>query len=229
MANTNQQQGSYIMKSFISRIIATIFISLLIAPAYAQVTTAVEAGGVAYPGSYTIADIMDGHITKTFAVDPDAKINITVSIPVIKNNKVLVNDLSGLPGLPVNKSADEKAITNAVIEIPFAVDDFKTGGELDSLAFLDHLSNSLERLTVPPSKQNKSKDSGSFTQGRGLQNQSGCGGYSVGTSLTVTTVSCVFGTISNTYTCQSNPNTGRKDWYITSSYSMPPETACIGW
>ncbi|MCF6225174.1 MAG: hypothetical protein L3J22_02575 [Xanthomonadales bacterium] len=215
------------MKSLITRLTATILFSLLVAPVNAQITTAVEAGGVGYPGSYTIADIVDDHIAKTFAVDPDAKINIIVSIPIIKNNQVLVNDLSGLPGLPVNKSADEEAITNAAIEIPFAVDDFKTGGELDSLAFLDHLSSSLERLTIPSPMQSKSKDSGSFTQGGGLENSSNCGGYSVGTTLTVTTSSCMFGTISNTYTCQSNPATGRNDWYITSSYSLPPDVACI--
>lgn len=211
------------MRSLITRITATILFSLLVASANAQITTAVEAGGVGYPGSYTIADIVDDHIAKTFEADPDAKINITVSIPAIKNNKALVNDLSGLP---IHKSADEHAITNATIEIPFSVEDFKTGSEFDSLAFLDHLSSSLERLTVPLSNQSKSKDSGASTQAHGLQDMSNCGGYPVGTSLTITTSSCLIGTISNTYTCQSNPVTGGKDWYITSSYSMPPSTTC---
>ena len=195
-------------------VIALSFIGSGMAQEYGRVSQ--EVGKVGYSGNFTPAEIMEAEASKFLSIDPEAKISFDVSIPVVKNGQVLIRDTAGLP---LNKAGQDSVISSATLVIPFHVDEFKLGASFDSISFLDHVSETLSR--IPKTQKPQSEKSGSPKQ-MSVLNSPNCGGYPLGTTITVITDSCIFGTYTNKYSCNTNPVTGGNDWYVISSSWIAP-------
>lgn len=178
-----------------------------------------EVGNVGYIGDYSPAEIMEAEASRILGIDQDARINFEVSIPVMENGRALVGDITGLP---LHKPDHDSVISSATMVIPFQINEFKQGTSFDSLAFSERVSKTLSR--IPKNAKPQKNKSGPTLQSHAL-NSPNCGGYPLGTTVTVTTESCIFGNYTTRYSCNINPTTGGNDWYIVDSSWIAPN--CI--
>jgi len=175
-------------------------------------------GSVAFSGVLTPAEIMVERMGALQELDAEVKVSFTVFVPVIKSN---VQKVQSIDGLPIDETVDDSISRDVNIEVPFAPDAFVDDGLFDSWAFENHVDEMLSRLQVPGGASAATQKGGSEIQGSG-SNMPNCGGYGIGSKITEISESCSLGTVTNEYTCQYNPVTGGKDWYLTSSTWTPP-------
>ena len=179
-------------------------------------------GAVAYPGNFSPAEVMAEEVERIRAADIDAEISFTVAIGAVKNDNARVQSLEGLP---IEQPSPESSIDEVTVEVPFQASEFRDEETFDYEAFTQHIEKTLKPLRAADTAQKAQKHS---TEG-GALNQPNCGGYPLGTVVTVHTESCLLGNITNQYTCMENPTTGGRDWNLTSSQWFPPsDTECFG-
>ncbi len=183
----------------------------------------VAVGSIAYSGELSPAELMTEEFHRITDLDADAEISFKVSVPVVEKGKVLVNSVDGLP---LGNDERNNPPTAATVTVPFSTSEFQDANGLNAGSFEAAVDDTLRNLRQDSNSgvalQGKVK--GSTTQS-GALNQPNCGGYPLGTVVTVRTESCLLGTTINEYTCSINPNTGQKAWYLTSSQWIPPPSA----
>lgn len=200
---------------------------LAVAPGlgFAQSTgdnNAVTVGSVAYPGELSPAGLMSEEFQRITELDSDAEISFKVSVPIVERGKVIVQNVDGLP---LGEDDVGNSPSQATITVPFSTTEFQRGYDLDEVSFEAAVDDTLRNLREAPSSgaSTNKKSKGSSVQS-GALNQLNCGGYPLGTVITVRTESCLLGNTINEYTCSINPNTHQRAWYFTSSQWIPPST-----
>lgn len=93
---------------------------LLSMPAVAMNLGAKPAGESAYSCDLSPAEIMTAAVSQTMEDDPGAEMSFEFHATVVKDNKMLVKSIDGLPGV---KSQDNGSLT-ATIMMPILVSEF---------------------------------------------------------------------------------------------------------
>ncbi len=155
--------------------------------------------GPAFGGSMAPSEIVSEMYAEKLAKEEGA-LKVEVSIPIVKNKKVLAQDISGLPS--VVNSAGEMA-DESVATIPFYYDAKTTSFE----DYLYGMDNVLENL-----KQANHNKSSNHT----------CGGFPLGSRVTTTWTSLELCTqIKTTVTCMVGAY-NRANWFITEQVVSAP-------
>lgn len=188
----------------------------------------------AHGGGLTVSEIIAIDTENALAIDPESTVQVSISIPLVMEGVQLVDDVSGLPGLENGLEVNEVTapgfsdhgmpadgnIESAVITLPFDTGSYITDGSLNygamefDLQQLVHKLVDSSNVSIGKNKNWQSTQNGS--------NQSNCGGYSLGSTFSVSQNMGCLGTIKNTYQCQPNA-TGGRDWFVTSTERFPAE------
>jgi hypothetical protein len=99
-------------------------------------------GSVVYSGETTPAEIMADQVDKIHTLDPEAQISFSVSIPVVKENRQLVQSIDGLP---IEKTSPDSVIKEVSLELPFELQRSRRMGRSIMVGFrpmwMRHLSD----------------------------------------------------------------------------------------
>lgn len=179
-----------------------------------------------YGGGLSAEELMVRVAEDALAQDPDAVVSFEISVEAVVDGVQTIGDVKGLPGLE-DQSVDGvlaqgSEISSATISIPIIVSQYQVDGILDSQLMSSSLAEMLANLRERESEKRKGEDFSIQHFG----NQSNCGGYPLGTRVTTTSVSCIFGTTVSRYQCLPNAD-GGKDWFLTGQDHFPPDVACL--
>lgn len=152
----------------------------------------------AFSGDMTPSEIVSELYSKKIEKG-DGELKVEVSIPVIKNKKVIAQDISGLPAMT---NSNGEMADDSVATIPFVF-------EPDSQSFVEYLMGMDTVLeSLEQSVANKSSAS--------------CGGFPLGSTVTTTWTSYQLCTqIKTTTTCMIGAN-NIANWFITEQVVSVP-------
>jgi len=147
-------------------------------------------------GSMTPSEIVSEVYGERIA-NGEGSLKVEVSVPVVKNKNVIVQDSSGLP----ISNNDGEIADESRINVPFHFDSNSKNSDSQSFNdFLDGMDSVLQNLKV--AQGDKSSD--------------GCGGFPLGSTVTNTWTSWQLCTqIKTTFTCQTYGQF--TNWYVTST------------
>jgi hypothetical protein len=145
-------------KAWMLRVSLPCFLAVAPSLGFGQPSTdnnAVTVGSVAYSGELSPAELMVEEYQRIMALDPNAKVTFEVSIPVIKNGKVIVQNVDGLP---LGKDEFNRYPSEATITVPISTEGFRNQDGFDAAAFKAAVDDQLRHLREP-TDPNTSADS----------------------------------------------------------------------
>jgi len=180
------------------KIFKFVAILLISTVSYAQVNVIEikknSEGKTSLPGSMSPSDIVYEVYGERMALG-EGDLKVEVSIPVVKDKKVIANDASGLP----ITNSDGELADDSRINVPFHFDASSKGAESQSIVdFLEGMDSVLQNLKLAD----------------GVKSSGGCNGFPLGSTVSSTWTSWQLCTqIKTTYTCQTHGQF--TNWYVT--------------